>query len=151
MERIDEQDSTDFMKCVELVRARDPLPSSLTTTAGSTAPAIISEAPDHRTLEERQTSNLGIIALGGTGGRFDQSMSSIHHLYILNQERQATLVSDESIVVVLGAVSLLLPPLFLTPLSALSTASMCVLSPFLTLYFARRYHTNRERMRLPVT
>ncbi|KAF9146899.1 hypothetical protein BGX30_005109 [Mortierella sp. GBA39] len=103
VERNGDEYSTDFMKCVELVRARDPSPSSLTTTAGSTVPAITSEAPDHRTLEERQASNLGIVALGGTGGRFDQSMSSIHHLYILNQERHVTLVSDESIVVVLGA------------------------------------------------
>ncbi|OAQ33456.1 Thiamin pyrophosphokinase [Linnemannia elongata AG-77] len=76
VEGVDDEYSTDFMKCVELVRAP---------------------------LEGRRASNLGIIALGGTGGRFDQSMSSIHHLYILNQERQATLVSDESIVVVLGA------------------------------------------------
>lgn len=141
MERIDEQDSTDFMKCVELVRARDPSPSSLTTTTGSTAPAITPEAPNHKTLEERHSSNLGIIALGGTGGRFDQSMSGIHHLYILNQERQATLVSDESIIVLLGAVSLLLPPLFLTSRSALSSASMSVLSPFLILCLTRRYHT----------
>ncbi|KAF9548895.1 hypothetical protein EC957_005247 [Mortierella hygrophila] len=101
VERDGSEYSTDFMKCVELVRARDPSPSPLTTAAG--APAIASEAPDHRTLEERQESNLGIIALGGTGGRFDQSMSSIHHLYILNQERHATLISDESIVVLLGA------------------------------------------------
>lgn len=111
MEGVDDEYSTDFMKCVELVRARDPSPSSSLTTEGSTASAITSQAPDHKALEERRASNLGIIALGGTGGRFDQSMSSIHHLYILNQERQATLVSDESIVVVLGAVSLLHPPL----------------------------------------
>ncbi|KAG0284686.1 hypothetical protein BGZ98_005827 [Dissophora globulifera] len=45
---------------------------------------------------------LDMVALGGTGGRFDQSMSSIHHLYILNRERRAALVSNESIVVVLG-------------------------------------------------
>ncbi|KAK3835995.1 MAG: thiamine pyrophosphokinase [Linnemannia elongata] len=103
VERIDEQNSTDFMKCVELVRARDPSPPSLTTTAGPTAPAITSEALGQKTLEERHAKNLGIIALGGTGGRFDQSMSSIHHLYILNQERQATLVSDESIIILLSA------------------------------------------------
>ncbi|KAF9271929.1 thiamine pyrophosphokinase Thi80 [Linnemannia elongata] len=103
VEGVDDEYSTDFMKCVELVRARDPSPSSSLTTEGSTASAITSQAPDHKALEERRASNLGIIALGGTGGRFDQSMSSIHHLYILNQERQATLVSDESIVVVLGA------------------------------------------------
>lgn len=136
MERIDEQNSTDFMKCVELVRARDPSPPSLTTTAGPTAPAITSEALGQKTLEERHAKNLGIIALGGTGGRFDQSMSSIHHLYILNQERQATLVSDESIIILLSAVSLHLTPFSLTPLSALSSASMSVLSLFLMLCLA---------------
>ncbi|KAF8944717.1 hypothetical protein BGZ47_003783 [Haplosporangium gracile] len=105
VEYVGDQYSTDFMKCVELVRARDPLPSSSssTTTSTSAKPTITSETPDLRAQEERQASNLEIIALGGTGGRFDQSMSSIHHLYILNQERHATLVSDQSIVVVLGA------------------------------------------------
>ncbi|KAF9150089.1 hypothetical protein BG015_008093 [Linnemannia schmuckeri] len=109
VECVGDQYSTDFMKCVELVRARDPSPSSSSSSSSSTTTStgvestIASEKLDHRTQEERQASNLGIIALGGTGGRFDQSMSSIHHLYILNQERQATLVSDQSIVVVLGA------------------------------------------------
>ncbi|KAF9122667.1 hypothetical protein BGW39_009575 [Mortierella sp. 14UC] len=111
VERVDDEYSTDFMKCVELVRARDPaIPTNSSTTtaanATSTTPAISSTAPGvphHSKQEERRVNNYGIVALGGTGGRFDQSMSSIHHLYILNQERQATLVSDESIVVVLGA------------------------------------------------
>ncbi|KAI8594239.1 hypothetical protein EDD21DRAFT_289781, partial [Dissophora ornata] len=80
VERVDDEYSTDFMKCVELVRSSD-----------------------HQSQEQLQTNNLGVVALGGTGGRFDQSMSSIHHLYILNRVRRAILVSDESIVVVLGA------------------------------------------------
>ncbi|KAG0305313.1 hypothetical protein BGZ97_001150, partial [Linnemannia gamsii] len=104
VDHVEEQNSTDFMKCVELVRARDPSPSSpSSTTKLGAEPAISSDALDPRSQEECVASNLGIIALGGTGGRFDQSMSSIHHLYILNQERQAALVSSESIVVVLGA------------------------------------------------
>ncbi|KAG0298389.1 hypothetical protein BGZ96_000103 [Linnemannia gamsii] len=106
VELIEEQYSTDFMKCVEFVRARDPSPSShpsTTTTETGAESTVSSDTPDHRSQEERVASNLGIIALGGTSGRFDQSMSSIHHLYILNQERQATLVSNESIVIVLGA------------------------------------------------
>ncbi|KAF9902177.1 hypothetical protein EC991_005223 [Linnemannia zychae] len=108
VECVDDDYSTDFMKCVELVRARDSdltTNSSKATTANST-PVIsttASRVPAHSTQEERWANNYGIVALGGTGGRFDQSMSSIHHLYILNQERQATLVSDESIVIVLGA------------------------------------------------
>ncbi|GJJ76994.1 thiamine pyrophosphokinase [Entomortierella parvispora] len=89
--------STDFMKCVQLVRARDPSPS--TTSTPTSIPSAATEAAGQ---EQRQKENLGVVALGGTGGRFDQSMSSIHHLYILNRERHACLVSDESIVVVLG-------------------------------------------------
>jgi thiamine pyrophosphokinase len=105
------------MKCIELVRARDPAIQStnaltaIATNATSKSPvasSTVSMVPGHSTQEERQASNYGIVALGGTGGRFDQSMSSIHHLYILNQERQATLISDESIIVVLGAVSFFL-------------------------------------------
>ncbi|KAF9171002.1 hypothetical protein BGX21_008253 [Mortierella sp. AD011] len=85
--------TTDFMKCVELVRSHDPVPAPSTSQSSSTQSG----------QEQRQSENLGVVALGGTGGRFDQSMSLVHHLYILNRERHATLVSDESIVVVLGA------------------------------------------------
>ncbi|KAG0223510.1 hypothetical protein BGW41_005469 [Actinomortierella wolfii] len=75
IERVDDQESTDFMKCVELARARDP----------------------------NEGEAISVVALGGTGGRFDQCMSSIHYLYALYKERQVTLVSDESIIVVLDA------------------------------------------------
>ncbi|KAF8980350.1 hypothetical protein BGZ46_004314, partial [Entomortierella lignicola] len=88
IEKVNDEYSTDFMKCVEIVRSLDPVSTS---------------EPEKQ--EQKQSRNLGVVALGGTGGRFDQSMSLIHHLYILNRERHATLVSDESIVVVLGAVS----------------------------------------------
>ncbi|KAF9084556.1 cAMP-dependent protein kinase subunit [Mortierella sp. GBA35] len=101
VERVPDQDSTDFMKCVELVRARDPS-HSITTTTPTSLSSDTSVIPSKESSEHLQASNLGIIALGGTGGRFDQSMSSIHHLYILNQERNATLISDESIVILLG-------------------------------------------------
>ncbi|KAG0057610.1 hypothetical protein BGZ83_006983 [Gryganskiella cystojenkinii] len=105
VERVDEQYSTDFMKCVELVRERDPVPSSSssfsTIAAATTTTSPTSITPP--TQEQKQTVNLGVVALGGTGGRFDQSMSSIHHLYILNRERHATLISDTSVVVVLSA------------------------------------------------
>ncbi|KAF9421487.1 hypothetical protein BGZ94_008825, partial [Podila epigama] len=86
IEKVDDEESTDLMKCVELVRARDP--------KSTTVPESESESTS--------TQKLDVVALGGTGGRFDQCMSAIHHLYVLNLERQATLISDESIVVVLN-------------------------------------------------
>ncbi|KFH65600.1 thiamine pyrophosphokinase [Podila verticillata NRRL 6337] len=97
VEKIGEQYSTDFMKCVELVRERDSIQSS-TAAQGTqdTTTATLSH-------EQLLSQNLNVVVLGGSGGRFDQSMSSIHHLYILSRERHATLVSDESIIVVLGA------------------------------------------------
>ncbi|KAF9954291.1 hypothetical protein BGZ65_004139 [Modicella reniformis] len=76
------QETTDFMKCIELV---DRESSSFTSS------------------ESQQQSNLSVVALGGSGGRFDQSMSNIHYLYVLNRERNATLITDESIVIVLDA------------------------------------------------
>ncbi|KAI1298018.1 hypothetical protein EDD11_006890, partial [Mortierella claussenii] len=106
VERVDDQYSTDFMKCVELVRERDPhyLSNSLASSETQRIQSQKSrEEQQQQQQQQQQAINLGIVALGGTGGRFDQSMSSIHHLYILNRERHATLVSDESIVVVLGA------------------------------------------------
>ncbi|KAG0349205.1 cAMP-dependent protein kinase subunit [Podila humilis] len=111
MEQLDDQESTDFMKCVELVRERDPKPptnnnSNAATTIDYT-PTTTDEPSEQQQQQQQQQQlqdrNLGIVALGGTGGRFDQCMSSIHHLYLLNRERHATLVSDESIVVVMGA------------------------------------------------
>ncbi|KAF9161011.1 cAMP-dependent protein kinase subunit [Actinomortierella ambigua] len=74
VERVDDQVSTDFMKCVELARTHDP----------------------------KDGEAIGVVALGGTGGRFDQCMSSIHYLYALYKERPVTLISDESIIIALG-------------------------------------------------
>jgi len=101
VERVDDVVTTDFMKCVELVRVRDQQPDP-------TASSTISTGSPEQVIQEHQgrlTTPLGVVALGGTGGRFDQSMSSIHYLYILNQERQATLISDESVIIVLETVS----------------------------------------------
>ncbi|KAK3814366.1 MAG: thiamine pyrophosphokinase [Benniella sp.] len=97
VERVDDVVTTDFMKCVELVRVRDQqLDPAISSTISTGSPKQLIQEQ-----QERLTTPLGIVALGGTGGRFDQSMSSIHYLYILNQERQATLISDESVIIVL--------------------------------------------------
>ncbi|KAG0030950.1 cAMP-dependent protein kinase subunit [Podila clonocystis] len=99
VEKIDEQYSTDFMKCIELVRELDPIHSTLPQGNQDTTTDTLTNISHEQLLSQ----NLGVVVLGGSGGRFDQSMSSIHHLYILNRERHAALVSDESIVVVLEA------------------------------------------------
>lgn len=106
VERVDSVDSTDFMKCIHLVRERDPKPTKAITFSSATVDITSTTTESlHYSQEERQINNLAVVALGGTGGRFDQTMSSIHHLYLLYHERHATLVSDESIVVLLGPVS----------------------------------------------
>ncbi|KAG0365271.1 hypothetical protein BGZ54_006693 [Gamsiella multidivaricata] len=98
VERVDDEYSTDFMKCVDLVRERDPKPASSVPVASHSSSFSVSGTQQ----QHQYSNNLEIVALGGTGGRFDQCMSSIHHLYILSRERHATLVSDESIIVVLN-------------------------------------------------
>ncbi|KAG0210312.1 hypothetical protein BGX28_009468 [Mortierella sp. GBA30] len=109
IERIDCEDSTDFMKCVELVRDRDleklttgTEAIATVTSLSSTESVTTTTKSEYTSQEQRRTDNLAIVALGGTGGRFDQTMSSIHHLYLLHKERNTVLVSDESIVVLLG-------------------------------------------------
>ncbi|CAO3567584.1 unnamed protein product [Mortierella alpina] len=104
VERVGTEDSTDFMKCIHLVRERDPNPTKEAAAFPSAAGDVTSATTEssHCSQEERQINNLAVVALGGTGGRFDQTMSSIHHLYLMYHERHATLVSDESIVVLLG-------------------------------------------------
>ncbi|RUS20266.1 hypothetical protein BC937DRAFT_95581 [Endogone sp. FLAS-F59071] len=77
VEKIDDQNSTDFMKCVALVRERDL---------------------------ERDLKH-DIIVLGALGGRFDQTLASIHMLFLLRGEgRRMFLVSDECITVLLDVV-----------------------------------------------
>ncbi|KAI8379776.1 thiamine pyrophosphokinase, partial [Radiomyces spectabilis] len=73
--RVSDQDSTDFMKCVDLLREK--------------------EAQDHKTYD--------IVAMPALGGRFDQTMASINLLYFLKNEkdRRTILVSDESLTVLL--------------------------------------------------
>ncbi|RUP44167.1 thiamine pyrophosphokinase [Jimgerdemannia flammicorona] len=74
IEQLHAQDSTDFMKCVALVRERDEV---------------------HKVEHD-------IIALSALGGRFDQTMASIHMLFLLKGEsRKVYLVSDECVTVLL--------------------------------------------------
>ncbi|CAG8605811.1 4090_t:CDS:2 [Paraglomus brasilianum] len=60
-----DQDETDLMKCIEVIRSR-----------------------------ENDNSKYDVIALGAIGGRFDHSMSNIHYLHKLKDERRIYLLSD---------------------------------------------------------
>lgn len=57
-----DQESTDFMKCLRLVSTR--------------ADEIV----------RGSTRRLDIVALGGLGGRVDQGLSQLHHLYVANMD-----------------------------------------------------------------
>ncbi|CAG8816730.1 30406_t:CDS:2, partial [Gigaspora margarita] len=73
VERDPDQNSTDFMKCIELVRRK-----------------------------ERESSvKHEIVALGTFGGRVDQAMSNIHYLYKLKNERRIYLLSDQNMTILL--------------------------------------------------
>ncbi|CEJ05460.1 hypothetical protein G6F70_001320 [Rhizopus microsporus] len=73
--KIHEQDSTDFMKCVYLLQEK----------------------------EQERNEIYDIVATPALGGRFDQTMSSIHVLYLLKDQikRKVILVSDENMTVLL--------------------------------------------------
>ncbi|KAL1924177.1 uncharacterized protein VTP21DRAFT_7212 [Calcarisporiella thermophila] len=79
VKRIEDQDSTDFMKCIELVDS----------------------------LEEESHNKLGahkhdIVGLGGLGGRFDQSIHSIHLLHRMQTKRRIYLISHENVTFLLN-------------------------------------------------
>ncbi|CAI2172727.1 15946_t:CDS:2 [Funneliformis geosporum] len=63
-----EQESTDFMKCINLVRIK----------------------------EKATISKYDVLAIGSSGGRLDHIMSNIHYLYKLRDERKIFLLSDKN-------------------------------------------------------
>ncbi|CAG8677418.1 2712_t:CDS:2 [Cetraspora pellucida] len=71
VEQDPDQNSTDFMKCIELVRRKE-------------------SSVKHE-----------IVALGTFGGRVDQAMSNIHYLYKLKNERRIYLLSDQNMTILL--------------------------------------------------
>ncbi|KAK2758363.1 hypothetical protein FQN54_004212 [Arachnomyces sp. PD_36] len=89
-----DQESTDFTKCVEYLRAN--------------ASKIIASSPSQAQTQVQQ-NHLDILIFGGLGGRVDQAFSQIHHLYTASQQDLTSttndgelyLISEESISFVL--------------------------------------------------
>ncbi|KAA8906653.1 thiamine pyrophosphokinase [Sphaerosporella brunnea] len=93
-----DQDSTDFGKCMKYIATHDP-PDSFVTP--STVQASLS-AEGVRVQHPKMT----VVALGGFGGRVDQSFHSIHAMYVAQQgpglPRQMYLVSDQNVTFLLA-------------------------------------------------
>ncbi|ORY08261.1 thiamin pyrophosphokinase 1 [Basidiobolus meristosporus CBS 931.73] len=70
IKKVEDQYSTDFTKCVNIVRERE--------------------------LERPNETPYDIVGMGAIGGRFDQTMSSIQMLHMLKDERKVYLISDDS-------------------------------------------------------
>ncbi|KAJ3329693.1 cAMP-dependent protein kinase subunit [Blyttiomyces sp. JEL0837] len=113
---ISDQDSTDFGKCVRLIqeiesKTTSQLPTSTSTQIPSVDPTQNLPIPPEREPEPQPNTAIDqteppsglydIIALGAVGGRFDQTIASIHKLFVIGSQRKVYLVSNESIVVLL--------------------------------------------------
>ncbi|GBB90504.1 hypothetical protein RclHR1_01750003 [Rhizophagus clarus] len=72
VQHVSEQDSTDFMKCIDLISIKE------------------------EKEEVENSSKYNVLAIGAFGGRFDQTMSNIHYLYKLKDERKIYLLSDKN-------------------------------------------------------
>ncbi|KAI5792312.1 thiamine pyrophosphokinase [Pyronema domesticum] len=90
----DDQNSTDFGKCMTFISLHDP--SVCTESRRLSFRASIKPKKN-----ADRTKKLAVVALGGFGGRMDQSFHSIHALYTSQQgegiPRQVYLFSSESI------------------------------------------------------
>ncbi|KAF8249832.1 thiamine pyrophosphokinase [Wilcoxina mikolae CBS 423.85] len=93
-----DQDSTDFGKCMKYIATHDP-PDSFVTAPN--VDAALSAKPTRV-----ENPKMKVVALGGFGGRVDQSFHSVHALYVAQQNpglhRQIYLVSDENITFLLA-------------------------------------------------
>ncbi|KAI9839053.1 MAG: hypothetical protein M1837_002271 [Sclerophora amabilis] len=65
-----DQYSTDFTKCLKRIR-------TVMMARGG---------PQHQQQRQGETRNFRILVFGGLGGRVDQALSTIHHLYVLSKE-----------------------------------------------------------------
>jgi thiamine pyrophosphokinase len=94
-----EQESTDFTKCINYLRSNQ---EEILHAGRLKRPSA--------TVSNRDERNLDIVVMGGLGGRVDQGLSQIHHIYTYSQLRpddschplgELYLVSEESISFVL--------------------------------------------------
>jgi thiamine pyrophosphokinase len=90
-----EQESTDFTKCINYLRSNQEGILHAARLKGLSA-----------TMSKHDERNLDIVVMGGLGGRVDQGLSQIHHIYTYSQLRpdddcrplgDLFLVSEESI------------------------------------------------------
>lgn len=91
-----DQESTDFGKAVTYIRTNTSSPTTVLTRTGPFASSSSSPSP------------LDIVVLGGLGGRVDQGLSQLHHLYLFQkdpdyQQGRMFLVSGESLTFLLKA------------------------------------------------
>lgn len=102
-----DQYSTDFTKCLRYIRSYVPGFLSI----GRPSPASVPYQGQSSLTDLAENENpIDVIVLGGLGGRVDQALSQIHHLYETSQNSPSTsdpphgdlyLVSEESITFVL--------------------------------------------------
>jgi thiamine pyrophosphokinase len=77
-----DQESTDFGKAVQYIRRSS---SSTTTTASDTGTRRqTATATSNSTAHAKKP--LDIVAVGGLGGRVDQGLSQLHHLYLFQTD-----------------------------------------------------------------
>ncbi|KAH6857115.1 thiamine pyrophosphokinase [Chaetomium sp. MPI-CAGE-AT-0009] len=99
-----DQESTDFGKAVAYIRQHSHAITTTTTTTTS------SDSQTHHDDDNSNHSNtpLDIVAIGGLGGRVDQGLSQLHHLYLFQPgadyaQGRVYLFSGESLTFLLKA------------------------------------------------
>lgn len=97
-----DQYSTDFTKAVRYLKTfQVPKDAELTTSKSESRRAVTQRVKDGPKIDD-------VVCLGGLGGRVDQGMSTLHHLYMFQKEPgypsgRIFLLSNESITFVLQA------------------------------------------------
>ena len=96
----EDQYSTDMTKAVKYVKTFEvPAPGDFTPSKNKTREAELQKIKDGPRIKD-------IVCIGGLGGRVDQAMSTLHHLYIFQNESEYAsgkmfLLSSEAITFVL--------------------------------------------------
>ena len=75
-----DQESTDFGKAVAYIRQHYHTTTTTTTITSSSNPQT------HHDHADDNNQPLDIVAIGGLGGRVDQGLSQLHHLYLFQTD-----------------------------------------------------------------